>query len=122
MKILYGTTISLECSAKKCDNLLVKTDIFCHFKGPVLCNAKCLQCHLLKNKNIGAQFRKSYILLCSPFFKFTELLLPFVLHKKIFILMAPFSFLIVAGQNLFFTQIRSCIIVTNFKKIWRAHY
>ena len=31
------------CSAKKCDNLLVEADIFYHFRGLILCNAKHIQ-------------------------------------------------------------------------------
>ena len=30
---------------KKRDNLLVETDIFCHFRGIIMCNAKRLQFH-----------------------------------------------------------------------------
>ena len=58
----------MACSAKQYDNFLVETDIFCHFKGLILCNAKRLQFHRnKKNKNIGAHFIKSYIPLCRFF-------------------------------------------------------
>ena len=33
------------CSAKKCENLLVETDIICYFRGLILCNVKRLQFH-----------------------------------------------------------------------------
>ena len=33
------------CSAKKRENLLVETDIICHFRGLILCNVKRLQFH-----------------------------------------------------------------------------
>ena len=55
-------------SAKKCANLLVETEFFCHFRGINLCNTKHLQLRLIKKKNMGEQFRKSSIPLCWPFF------------------------------------------------------
>ena len=85
------------CSAKKCDNLLVETDIVFHFRGLILCNAKRLQFHRYKKKNIGEKFSKSSIPLCLLFFKLMELLLPFALHKNFLIATAPLSFLMVSG-------------------------
>ena len=38
-----GHLSSPMCSAKFCDNLLVEVDIFYHFRGLILCNAKRLQ-------------------------------------------------------------------------------
>ena len=35
---------------KKCDNLLIETDIFCHFRGLIFSNAKCLQFHRNKKQ------------------------------------------------------------------------
>ena len=35
---------------KKCVNLLVETDMFCHFRGLILCNAKSLQFHQNKKQ------------------------------------------------------------------------
>ena len=58
----------VESSAKKCDNLLVEADIFCHFKSLILCNAKRFLFCRNKNKNIWAQFINSPIPLCCNFF------------------------------------------------------
>ena len=58
----------MACSAKKCENLLVDVYIDCHFRGLILCNAKCLQFYQNKKNNIGAQFSKSFIPLCRIFF------------------------------------------------------
>ena len=60
----------LARSVKKCDNLLVKTDIFCHFRGIILCNAKRFQFDKKnKKKNIRAQFIKFSFTFCHPFKK-----------------------------------------------------
>ena len=73
----------LTCSAKFCDNLLVEADVFYHFRGLILCNAKCLQFYINKhNSNIVAQFNNYYIQLSCPFL-FMQLLVPFSFHKKI---------------------------------------
>ena len=37
------TEVLTACSANFCDNLLVETDILCHFWDLILCNKKCLQ-------------------------------------------------------------------------------
>ena len=61
VKLIYlmvGVLLEMEaCYAKKCDNLLVETDIFCHFRGLILCDAKRLQFH--RNKNTRTQGNSS---------------------------------------------------------------
>ena len=83
---------------KKRDNLLLEADIFYHFRGIILCNAKRLQFHRKEEKNnIGAQFSKSSIPLHPPFFNSMELLVPFALHKNIPQCDGSIVILIVAG-------------------------
>ena len=87
----------LTCSAKKCDNLLVEADIFYHFRGIIFCNAKHLQFHrYFKNKNIVAQFSKSSIQLCRPFFIWWGCWFRSRRTKKFIIATAPLSFFMVA--------------------------
>ena len=101
VKLIYlmvGVLLEMEaCYAKKCDNLLVETDIFCHFRGLILCNAKSLQFHLIKNKNTGAQFNKSPIHLCRPFFNLWSCCFRMRYTTILLIATAPLSFLMVAG-------------------------
>ena len=118
MNIFLFTLYLSACSAKKYDNSLVETAIFFHFRDLILCNVKHLQYYLIKkNKNIGAHFSKSYILLLHPFFKFMELLIPFALHKSFS--HCNRSIFIFDGcwlKLLLFRQISLCLIVFNFKK------
>ena len=91
MEWLYRT-----CSMKFREKLLVEADVFYHFRGLILCNAKCLQFHQnLKNKNIGSQLSKYYITLCIPFF--IDVVIGSVCAAKKIIVTAPLSFLIDAG-------------------------
>ena len=70
------------CSTEKRDNLLVETNIFCHFRGLILRYANGSNNPInLKEYNVKEQFRKSSIPLCSPLFYLMELLIPFTLHK-----------------------------------------
>ena len=49
-----------------------------------------------------------------------ELLVPFVLHKKDYYYNGSSVFLIVAGFKIY-TQMRSCMKVSNFEKNWSAN-
>ena len=55
------------CSAKKCDNLLVETDIVFHFRGLILCNAKRLQFHRYKKGKREVTFQKLFYALTLYF-------------------------------------------------------
>ena len=80
---------------KKRDNLLVKADIFYHFRGIILCNVKRLQFHLKTKKNLVAQIIKSSIQLRCTFY-LMELLVPFEWHLKNIVSTALFLSLMVA--------------------------
>ena len=67
-------------SAKKCDNFLVGTELFWHFRGIISWNLKRLQFHRnIKNNSKEAQFSKSSIPLCCPFLNW--LICCFLLHR-----------------------------------------
>ena len=59
-------TLLTACSAKKCDILLVETNIIYHFRDLILCNAKRLQFNRYKN-TVVTQFRKSSFQPCCIF-------------------------------------------------------
>ena len=105
-------TLFRDVLREKCDNLLFEADSFYHFRGLILCKAKCLQYNRLKKKIVVAQFRKSYIQLRCPFFNLMDLLVPFMSHKNSH---CKGSFIIFDGCwiKIFITKISSCIKVFN---------
>ena len=55
------------CPAKKCDKLLVETDIFYHFRRIILCNAKRLHFHQKKQEHRGTVQKIFYSPILSPY-------------------------------------------------------
>ena len=82
---------------KKCDSLLVETDIFCHFRGLILCNTKRYQYHLIEKQEHMGTVQHVFYSPMSYFFKLMELLLPFASPICFVITTALLSFLMVAG-------------------------
>ena len=54
--------------AKKCDNLLVNTEYFHHFRGLLLCNAKYLQFHHNKKQEHMGTVKQVFYPPIFPFF------------------------------------------------------
>ena len=104
------------------DNFLVQLDIFCHFRGIILCNTKLPPFQRNNNKNVGKQLSKSSIPLCLNFYKFMWLLNQFVLQNFIFVAMAALSFLIDYGWKTISRKISSCINVFNSKNLARPFF
>ena len=73
----------LVCSAKFCENLLVRLDSFSHFMCLIFCDAKLPQFKQNKKNNLRAQFSMFSMPLLLPFSQLRELLTPFALHKLV---------------------------------------
>ena len=87
---------SLWTCSKKIWQLVGRGRFSYHFRGLILCNAKRLQFHWGKNKNIVAQFSKSSIQLCCPFFNWWGCWFRSLRTTFFLIATAPLSFLMVA--------------------------
>ena len=79
----------------KRDNLLVEADVFIILGVSFCVRQNTFNFIKIKNKNIGAHFRKSYMPLCNNLLKLMELLVPFSLHKIFLVATASLSFLMV---------------------------
>ena len=112
----------LTCSAKFCDNLVVEADAFNHFRGIILCNAKCLQFQQNKiQEHRGTVHKVFHSPMLSPFLV-DGVVGSVRVAPNFLVATVLLSFFIDAGKKLFFTQINSCVKLFNLVKIWRAHF
>ena len=106
------------CFAKIRDNLLVKTAIFAIFEVLFCVTRNAINFIEMKKQEHMGTIQK---VLYSPillFFKLTDLLFPFVSHKKFLIETSQLLSLMFAGK-FFLTQISSCVKSLFWKNLAR---